>query len=111
MLLPLAKVALRIPGAAVRRQKCEVQRGKKKGGGLAVQLSEKLGDIDFFPEASSISRYTPTSFVTSGRVLHFKRLASHLAADTRDLQRRDVRSCALLDQGCDGIPTIRCAIL
>ena len=70
VLLPLTRVEFRTPGIAVRRQKC----GTPIEGRLAVLLSEKLGDIDLCPEASSISRYIPILFVTFGRALHSKQL-------------------------------------
>ena len=50
--LLLAIVVFKSPGAAVYNQNVKYETAKK----LVVQLREKLGDIDFCPEASFISR-------------------------------------------------------
>jgi len=64
--LSLVNVVFRSPGTAVCNQNLEHKKWKQK---VAVRLSKKLGDIDSSPEASFISRYIPTLFVTFGTEL------------------------------------------
>jgi len=63
------------PGCSCVSSERGIEKWEQK---VVVRLSEKLGDIDSSPEASFISRYTPTLFVTFGTALdmdNIKRLA------------------------------------
>ena len=54
------------PGYSCVPSERETQKWEQK---VTVRLSKKLGDIDSSPEASFISRYIPTLFVTFGTAL------------------------------------------
>jgi hypothetical protein len=67
----LARVPFKVTRVAAKRYNLKYEERKGK---LVVRLSEKLGDIDLSPEASSISRYIPTLLVTFGKALESVRL-------------------------------------
>ena len=53
------------------QSECGIQKQEQR---VTVRLNKKLGDIDSSPEASFISRYTPTLSVTFGTALDIDKI-------------------------------------